>query len=1107
MQYEEMDLFYDMDPEEESEEASAQEEIPDPSVQIPEGSAGDALIGSLRENGRVDLKWMSKASGLSIEELIGRLRGNGIFQDPDHMKISEEYDLSDGWVLAASYLNGNLRQKRMRADAYEKRWPGYFQANLDALDRKLPPRIDIEHIHITLGATWIPEEMYTDFVKELLGVFMEGSVIYEPTLGLWRVQFKSGEVFSVLNEMVYGTMDISALKIIEQTMNARTVKVYDRKVVYEKGDFVTKSFLNKEKTQEAQEKQQKIIEAFVDWCKSDLHRMEELETAYNEEFSSYGTTEFDGTFLEFPDLNPDIHLYPHQINAIARILLSDENVLLAHEVGTGKTYEMICGAHELHRLGLAKRILITMPNQVYQEFLDAHELLYPEDDILAIGPADFRPKNREETLEKIRTSDFTVCYIPHSIFDRIKMTPSYWVEMQQEEIQKVRQSWLNTRGPMRAKLESKLESMTRTLERYRDKVSENPNPGLGFDDLDFDVLFVDEVHKYKNIPLFCKADNVVGLHSEGAVKCKEMVEKCKTVDRMIFSTGTPLTNSLADLFVLQNYLQPDALEDLQISSFDQWINTFAQRETNFEVDVDASSLRPVTRFSTFHNLPELMSLFSTVCDFHYADAHEDLLPAFSGYTDIQVKKTSSQEAYLDVLADRTEQVRMHRVKMKDDNLLKITNDGRRCALDLRLLDIDIPKEEIAQSKISACADQIAKIAEQYPDRAQIVFSDIGTPKKEFNVYDELKKQLIDRGFKPEEVAFIHDVPTEAARKKLFAAVNKAKIKVIIGSTEKLGTGVNIQERLVALHHLSVPWRPADMVQREGRIIRQGNTSPEVFICRYITEGTFDSYSWQLLENKQRFIGSFLSGSSKSRDMDDIADTVLSYAELKALAIGNPLIKERVETANRLEKTKALSRQRQRQLQNLQAEVDQVPEKIKMEQNAIRRVKRDIKLYQEKNRPMTRQERHELGDELLSKLRAFSNNWYYTSFPRQIGYYKGFLIVRNPSHSSDYDPGAFELTLYGHYKTYGYDLKVKPSNGAGLLQSLDYALSHLSDRITESEQAIVRYSENAENGNLELAKGNPHEARIEKLEEKLARIDAVLEEEAQAKEEARKAAYS
>lgn len=1111
-QFDEMDLVYDMDDafgeldqmqeDEGSNKENQEQRKVDPAFLPSHDSAGDALIASIRKWGKVDLEWMTKQSGLDVDALIDALDGRAIFQDPDKLTPNEiEYPKTKGWVLAANYLNGNLRHKLLRAQSFNKQYPGRFERNIKIIQERIPRRVSIDEIHIPLGATWIPADFYADFINELLSSFVPVTVSYDEQLGSWKVKGEKDSLSYIANFYNYGTYSISALKIIEQTMNAKTVKVYDRKISFdEDGNESVKSVLNPEKTQEAQDKQKLIIEEFNDWCMSDFHRAQELENAYNEEFSAFGTMEYDGSFLEFPDLNPDIHLYPHQTNAIARILLSDENVLLAHEVGTGKTYEMICSAHELKRLGLARKILITMPNQVFTEFLESHELLYPHDSLLIVRPSDFAEAKRQKTLERIRNEDYVVCYMPHSVFDRIKMSRRYWIAEYRDQVAKLQKGQGNRRPD--PKRETRIRALKKNIDNLLTKEYQNIPEGIMFDELGFDTLFVDEAHKYKNIPLEFKADNIVGMHSAGSAKCKEMLEKCKATDRIVFATGTPLTNSLADLFVLQTYLQPEELKDLQISYFDQWVNTFAQRETNIEVDIDSSSLRPVTRFSTFHNIPELMSLFTTVCDFHYKEKDDDSLPDFHGYSDIRVAKTTAQARALKKLAKRTDDIRKGKYRKKGDNLLKITYEGRMVALDIRLLDLKLPKKDQPMTKISICADNIIQIARDHPGCAQLVFSDIGVPKNGFNVYDELKAQLISRGMPNEEIAYIHDARTETARSKLFKDVNAGKIRVIIGSTEKLGTGVNIQERLIALHHLSVPWRPADMVQREGRILRQGNTCDEVFIYRYVTKGTFDSYSWQLLENKQRFISSFLAGSAKNRSMEDISNTVLSYAELKALAIGNPLIKRRVETANKLEKTRVRSRQRASQLNGLVVEIDEMRNRADWTKEEIETIKQDIQHFARTNKPMKQSERIAVGEQIVNLL----NQRFFLS-TLQVNY-KGFVITYD-SYRFDRSTGA----LTGYNLNVRSEQNYEPLHGTyrfvierlqkplGIVQSLDYLLSHLTNHQKHQESALERLKGDIESAKAEIEQGNSYLEQIEELEEQLAQIDEKIEEQSRAAQNA------
>ena len=1056
---------------------------------LPSGvlSSDEALIASVNRNGRVDLVYMSEISGLSTTKLISDLAGKAIFQDPAAFAGKDKWDPYSEWKLRPQYLCGNIPAKLKQAETMSDKFPGCFHWNVEALRKLLPATLELEEIHVSLGASWIPAEFYARFIKELLRLPWRTQVIYQKELSRWMLQVQEFGYDSVLNKVTYGTEDLPALKIIEQTMNARNVKVYD----YNEHSGDTERVLNRDKTLAAQEKQKLIIHKFEEWVLSDELRRERLQECYNDAYVGYCFTPYDGSFLTLPGLNPKIHLYQHQKDAVARILLSGGNVLLAHDVGTGKTYEMIVSAHELHRMCLAKNIMIVVPNNVLGATVEAHRLLYPEDIILTVFPRDFTPKKRQTVLERIRDEEFVCIYMAYSSFDMITMSKDYYVRKQLEEVRELRAAAANaaTKREKNA-LEAQAKRLHKKLSEYA--VSGEETPWLAFDELGVDTLYVDEIQNYKNIPITFKADSIVGMHATGSKKCREMLEKCRNVGRLVFATGTPLTNSLSDLFALQTYLQPEELKFRGIDAFDMWINTFGERETNFEIDVDAGALRVMTRFSSFHNLTELMSLFSTVCDFHQGGADAEGLPKLHGHEDVLVPKSRGQAAYIRHLSKRTERIRAKEVKRKEDNLLKVTTDGRKAALDIRLLsqeewdeaEIAYSPGDYARTKVSACADKILELYRKFPDTCQVVFSDLGTPKASFNLYNALREELRMRRIPVTEIAFVHEATSETARAKLFSAINRGSVRVIIGSTEKLGVGVNVQERLVALHHLSVPWRPADMVQREGRILRQGNTCEEVFIYRYITEGSFDSYSWQLLENKQRFISSFLSGTSGNRDQDDISDTVLSYAEVKALAIGDKRIKTRVETANKLDRTRMASRQRQKQLMNLRAIIEETPEKLKRLDRIYRNVRYDAAYYRSSKVSIPREERIAFGEELMEALTDNSLR----DADRTFDTYQGFQVVL-PANMLPEKPYVYLRTVAGG----SYPVDMDGDKVLGFSMRLDRALDDLPNRekaLTEQMQEVRTQCQEAK---ADMEKGNPYQEEIERLMDQLAKIDKELAE--------------
>lgn len=1046
-------------------------------------SSDEALIECVNRCGRVDLPYMSGLSGLPEEKLIEDLRGKAIFQDPAQFRDARRWSATKGWLLAPRYLCGNIPEKLAEAQRGEERFPGCFTANLDALRRLMPARLELEEIHISLGASWVPAWIYTDFICDLLRLLLPPSVYFNKELAAWKIEPTEAMRHSVANNFTYGTYDLPAVRIIEQTMNARTVKVYDSVFRY---NGVYERILNKAKTLEAQEKQKTIIRAFESWVLADDYRRAKLQEAYNDAYVGYTFSPYDGSFLRLPGLNPKVELYRHQRDAIGRILLSDGNVLLAHDVGTGKTYEMVVSAHELHRMGLSAKNLIVVPNNVLRATVDAHRLLYPDDEILAVYPKDFSPGDRNGVLERIRDTDYVCVYMAYSSFDMIVMSKSYWVNKKQQAIRDLLDAaGRSLRKDERRALEREADQLKKKLSKFVFEAEDSP--WLPFEKLGITTLFVDEAHNYKNIPLASRTDNIVGMHNSGSKKCREMLEKCRSVRRVIFSTGTPLTNSLADLFVLQSYLQQDDLRFRGIDSFDMWINTFGERETNFEIDVDAGSLRPMTRFSSFHNLTELMSLFSTVCDFHRTTPDDSELPRFNGYENVCVPKSRPQAEYIAYLAERTDAIRGHRVKRKDDNLLKVTTDGRKCALDIRLVDLEGTEirwsgADVMNSKLNACAIKLLELYRRYPDTCQVVFSDLGTPKARFNVYDALRSLLLGMGVPAHEIAFVHDATSETARAQLFAAMNDGRVRIVIGSTQKLGIGVNVQEKLIALHHLSVPWRPADMVQREGRIIRRGNSCEEVFIYRYVTEGSFDSYSWQLLENKQRFISSFLSGTSGARDQDDIADTVLTYAEVKALAIGNPLIKKRVETANRLERARTSGRQRQKQLIDLRAVVESTPGKLERLRDLQKKALRDVAAYAACRESVPMEERRAFGEELQAAI--LDNGMRETE--RVFDRYQGFDVIL-PAHMAPEKPFVF-VTRAGGGR---YCVEMDGDKTLGCAMRIDRLLEDLPARAASFAAQLADAEKQREEAEADMESGNPYQEQIEALAAELADIDKQL----------------
>ncbi len=913
-------------------------------------SISDGLIKSLSELGRVDIEYISAITSEDYKTVICALKGS-IFQNPDTWNEC----FYKGWETSDEYLSGNLMRKWQKAKAANEKYNGYFRDNLKAIEAVLPPTVATKDIYITLGSPWVPTDIIDDFIEHIFKKKYEYShkgvnvyaVKHDEITGTWEIPFKTRYYHSVTDTKTYGTDRLEALYILERTLNMKSVVVTDEVQCLANASG-KKRVVNKEETILAIEKQQKMIEEFQKWVWKNKERKERLEIIFENQFSCVRRRIFDGSFLEFPNMSQDIKLYPYQKNAVARILFSP-NTLLAHDVGSGKTYIMIAAAMELRRMGLSKKNLFVVPNNIVGQWCDIFKTMYPTAKLLAVEPKLFTPSKREKMLEKMRDEDFDGIIMAYSCFEQIPLSQKFYMSQLQDTQERIREmvkdSKKNTRRLLnqREKITKKLSELSATLNMLSNDIY--------FDELGITRLFVDEAHNYKNVPIETKTDRVLGISGGGSKKCTDMLNKVRMIQRndggVVMATGTPITNSITDAFVMQKYLQNGELGLLDLQNFDSWIGMFAERVTEFEIDVDTSSYRLATRFAKFHNLTELTSLFSQIADFHQLDETNGI-PEFDGYSDALIAKTPEFADYLNDISHRADAVRQGLVQRTMDNMLKITTDGRKAALDLRLVS---PNACFTyQSKVARCAENVFNIY-QKTSGTQLIFCDSSTPKAGFNVYDEMKGLLSYMGIPINEIAYVHDATTEAKRSQLFNMMRKGEIRVLIGSTFKLGIGVNVQDKLIAIHHLDVPWRPADMTQREGRILRQGNENSKVFIYRYITEGSFDAYSWQLLETKQRFITGLLSGSYTERDGTDIEDTVLNYAEVKALAVGNPLVKKRVETANELTRYLVLQRKLVESRIRLEKELFELPSQIAHQKSLIEKAQNDQVFYKEYKKSM------------------------------------------------------------------------------------------------------------------------------------------------------------
>lgn len=877
-------------------------EIPERPVSIP-----DAFIQCRKDTGRVDMRRIAEMSGRTVAEVAEALRGS-IFRNPVRWDGTDD----SGWETADEYLSGNLRQKLETARQADRAHEGVFAGNIEALEALLPPEVRAEDIYVAPGSPWLPTKIIDDFINHLIQpheYHRYSGTLHDEETGSWALPGKSDYSWYVRNNSTFGTERMNALDILEDTLNMKTVRVKDKvRSDRTRSGYATET--NRDETAAAIEKQKLIVAEFRQWIWQDEARKKELKRLFEQKYACTAARKFDGGFLEFPGMAAGTVIYPYQKDAVARIIFSP-NTLLAHDVGAGKTYIMIAAAMELRRMGMAERCMFVVPNSLVGQWRRTFLTLYPNADLLCIEPGDMVNGRYDRTMQSIIEETYDGIIIAGSCFDRIPLSRQAHIEAlrtKRDEMMTIMERRRNVTPAFKRKLE-KLNKDLSALAAKKDAAKDI----ICFDQLGIDRLFVDEAHTYKNISIETSIYGVYGISRKGSAKCDSMMGKVHHVQKMnngggvVMATGTPITNSVSDIYVFQKYLQSGELRLIDLQTFDSWAGMFAEQTTSFEISVDTGRYRLATRFARFHNLPELAAILSSIADFHSIDSSEGL-PVFDGYTDVLIPKSADLKAYLEEISERADRVYQHKVSPDEDNMLKITVDGRKAALDLRLLTRNAGDgigtaygQPVGICKVSECAERAAGLWHKTKaDRlTQIIFCDTSTPKAGFNIYDELKHRLVGLGVDATEIAYIHDADGETSRERLFEDMREGRIRILIGSTSRLGLGVNVQDRLTAVHHLDLPWRPADMVQREGRILRAGNLCDKVDIYRYTTEGSFDAYSWQLLETKQRFISDILSGTAAGRSGSEVDGTVLDYAEIKALALDDPLLKLRVETQNEL----------------------------------------------------------------------------------------------------------------------------------------------------------------------------------------------------------------
>ena len=1054
-------------------------------------TASEALAVSIGEKAKVDIPYMMELTEKTEEEVTEELTGV-IFKNP----------LTDKWEPSDEYLSGNVREKLNIAKQFAENHPEYM-VNVQALERVQPKDLDASEIEARLGVTWISPDYITEFMAETFHTprqhinYERIKVQYAEVTGQWNVKGKNVDSSNnPLSTATYGTQRANAYRLLEDALNLRDTKIYDT-IHDADGEH---RVLNRKETTLAQQKQELIREEFKEWIFKDMSRRETLCKIYNERFNSIRPREYDGSHIQFVGMNPEIKLMEHQKNAVAHILYGN-NTLLAHCVGAGKTFQMIAAGMESKRLGLAQKSLYVVPNHLLEQWGSDFLRLYPGANILVATKKDFEPANRKRFCSRIATGDYDAVIIGHSQFEKIPLSRERQIALLEDQIADITYSIEAAKEEAGQQYTIKqMEKTKKTLKAKLEKLNDQTRKDdvVTFEQLGVDRLFVDESHFYKNLFLYTKMRNVAGISQTDAQKSSDMFMKCRYMDEITggkgitFATGTPVSNSMTELYTIMRYLQYDTLMNMGMGHFDSWAATFGETVTAIELSPEGTGYRAKTRFARFFNLPELISIFKEAADIQTADMLNLPVPE-AEYINEVLKPSEEQKEMVEAFSERAEQVRGGAVDPRVDNMLKITNDGRKCALDQRLLNDMLP--DAGESKVNACVENAFQVWEDGKDTqaTQLIFCDLSTPKNDgtFNVYDDVRNKLVERGIPKEEIAFIHEYNTEVRKAELFAKVRAGQVRILMGSTPKLGAGTNVQDRLLALHHLDCPWKPSDLEQQEGRILRQGNQNDKVKIFRYVTENTFDSYMWQILENKQKFISQIMTSKSPVRACEDVDDTALSYAEIKALATGNEYIKEKMDLDVQVSKLKLLKANHTSQIYRLESDIaKRYPVQITAlkEKIAGMRVDADVvkgidlqdndhfamtvggKLYTDKK---------EAGVALLSAASGLKS----VKSAGQIGEYHGFAL------SSEYNflSNTYTMTIKGKcsYKIeFGKDT-------LGNIQRIHNALSAIGKKLADTEQNLETVQQQLKTAQEEVQKPFPKEAELSEKMERLAELNAML----------------
>lgn len=1059
-------------------------------------TASEALAVSIGEKACIDMEYMQSLTGKEENELFNDLKGV-IFLNPLY---EENNDNQSKYFTADEYLSGNVREKLAIARNSAK-VDSRFSINVEALEKVQPEDLTASEISVRLGSTWLPVDIVQQFIYEFLNTpgYAKSSIIvhYSRYTGEWSIDGKSYDRSNVKAYNTYGSARINAYRIIEETLNLKDVRIFD---YVEDIDGNRKAVLNKKETAIAQSKQELIKQGFQDWVWSDPERRERLCKLYNERFNSIRPREYDGSHIVFSGMNPEITLREHQRNAVAHILYGG-NTLLAHAVGAGKTFEMVAAAMESKRLGLCNKSLFVVPNHLTEQWASEFLQLYPSANILVATKKDFETKNRKRFCGRIATGDYDAVIIGHSQFEKIPMSIERQrasLEQQENEITEGLAELKRNRGENFSikQLERSKKSIRQKIEKLNDQ--SRKDDVVTFEELGVDRIFVDESHYYKNLFLYTKMRNVGGIAQTEAQKSSDLFMKCRYLDEItggrgtVFATGTPISNSMVELYTIQRYLQYDTLLKNDLQHFDSWASTFGETVTAIELTPEGTGYRAKTRFAKFFNLPELMSMFKEVADIRTADMLELPVPK-ANFHNIAVKPSEIQKEMVAQLAERAENVRKGNVDASVDNMLKITNDGRKLALDQRMLNDMLPDFE--GSKINACVDNVYRIWNENSDKksAQLIFCDLSTPKNDgvFSVYNDIRKKLIERGIPENQVKFIHEADTDVKKKELFQKVRKGEVRVLLGSTQKMGAGTNVQDRLIALHDVDCPWRPSDLEQRAGRIIRQGNSNPEVEIYRYVTEQTFDAYLYQLVEGKQKFASQIMTSKSPVRSADDIDETALSYAEIKMLATGNPYIKEKMDLDIQIQKLKLLKANYLSEKYNLEDKIIKFyPQKIASLTNTIKALEQDLSTAKAHPKPVDDSfvgmeingeyisEKADAGKAILESCKQMNS-----SDPIKIGKYRGFDM-------------ELQLNLTTHF----YEVLLKSATTQkvslgddpnGNITRIDNAIGRIPDHIENAKAELKNIQTQYETAQIEVQKPFAQEEELKTKTKRQIEVEKLI----------------